>query len=532
MADQKISELPVIPLVTGDDTSILVSNQVNYQYSFRQLCEYLTKQISTGSTLYFVNNRPQNSTGKDNDVAIDIDNNIFYQKRTGDWVNAYTLPDYSDAAGTKVLFGTGEPGYNSGQVNDVYIDSTGGSFYKKSAAGWNPVFSMLNGPPGGPGPKGDTGTPGAAGKTILSGSGKPSNIQTGTNGDFYIDTSMWVIYGPKADDIWPDGTPMIFDNEEIGDLEDLHTNSKSNLVAAINELVDEGKGLSGNTTNLTLDVPFGALAAGQSWAVADELIDMFSPVVTKTFYPTITEPGLSGMSNSAPAFVEVGRIINFNLVANLNQGSITASWPGGINRSRTGNATMYRFYNAVNTLLQQQVGNIFALNDHTVVAGPNLFRSEIDFAAGPQPVNSKGGTKDQNGNEMLPLPGDTTAKAPTSFTGVYPALFGTSDNNNGFDVAAGTRIVQQAGTPLGITFGASTPKYLWFAHEASSLTKTDWYVDALNKGKIGGADNLFASPITLTVTAPATTGFAGWQISYKLYITNFKTTTSGAMTLS
>lgn len=32
---------------------------------------------------------------------------------------------------------------------------------------------------------------------------------TGVDGDFYIDTDAWDIYGPKADDVWPDGVSLI-----------------------------------------------------------------------------------------------------------------------------------------------------------------------------------------------------------------------------------------------------------------------------------------------------------------------------------
>jgi hypothetical protein len=47
-----------------------------------------------------------------------------------------------------------------------------------------------------------TGPAGADGKTILSGTGAPS-IALGVNGDFYINTTVWTIYGPKASNIWP-----------------------------------------------------------------------------------------------------------------------------------------------------------------------------------------------------------------------------------------------------------------------------------------------------------------------------------------
>lgn len=73
-------------------------------------------------------------------------------------------------------------------------------------------------PPGPPGPigpigpagtNGTNGTNGANGNTVLNGTGAPSS-NLGNNGDFYVDTSAWVIYGPKAAGAWPaTGTSLI-----------------------------------------------------------------------------------------------------------------------------------------------------------------------------------------------------------------------------------------------------------------------------------------------------------------------------------
>lgn len=52
------------------------------------------------------------------------------------------------------------------------------------------------------------GNDGAAGNTILSGAGAPSN-GTGSNGDFYINTSTTAIYGPKTSGSWPSGTSLV-----------------------------------------------------------------------------------------------------------------------------------------------------------------------------------------------------------------------------------------------------------------------------------------------------------------------------------
>ncbi|WP_329168308.1 SGNH/GDSL hydrolase family protein [Streptomyces sp. NBC_01267] len=48
------------------------------------------------------------------------------------------------------------------------------------------------------------GPAGPAGKTVLSGTGTPTSTD-GTNGDFWIDTSVWAIFGPKSGGVWPAG---------------------------------------------------------------------------------------------------------------------------------------------------------------------------------------------------------------------------------------------------------------------------------------------------------------------------------------
>lgn len=65
--------------------------------------------------------------------------------------------------------------------------------------------------------EGETGPPGQDGKTVLSGSAEPSTI-VGTSGDFYLDTSTHVLYGPAVlrcvkplhcSIVWGSGTSLV-----------------------------------------------------------------------------------------------------------------------------------------------------------------------------------------------------------------------------------------------------------------------------------------------------------------------------------
>lgn len=115
--------------------------------------------------------------------------------KIGDGVTAWpALPYESDTGGgggtTTVDVGsttTGAPGSSASVVN--------------SGTTTDAVFDFTI-------PRGNAGDPGADGHSVLSGSIPPTN-SVGANGDFYINTSTWTIYGPKAAGVWPSGHSLI-----------------------------------------------------------------------------------------------------------------------------------------------------------------------------------------------------------------------------------------------------------------------------------------------------------------------------------
>ena len=64
------------------------------------------------------------------------------------------------------------------------------------------------GPCGVPGERGPAGKNGKDGLGILSGIAPPSAM-VGDDGQFYIDHSNWIIYGPKTSQGWPGGVSLI-----------------------------------------------------------------------------------------------------------------------------------------------------------------------------------------------------------------------------------------------------------------------------------------------------------------------------------
>jgi hypothetical protein len=96
------------------------------------------------------------------------------------------------------------PGAGVGANGDFYLDTDTGDIYgPKTAGAWaGVIFNIAEGQ------QGPAGAAGVDGRTVLSGSGAPGG-GVGANGDFFIDTTGWVIYGPKAAGAWPAGASLV-----------------------------------------------------------------------------------------------------------------------------------------------------------------------------------------------------------------------------------------------------------------------------------------------------------------------------------
>jgi hypothetical protein len=113
---------------------------------------------------------------------------------------------------------------------------------------------------------------------------------------------------------------------------------------------------------------------------------------------------------------------------------------------------------------------------------------------------------------------------------IYPVFYGVSNSapvTNQTLINSGTKAVINSTGTINITFGASG-QYLWFAHPASSTTKTKWYVNALDNGNIGSISDLFNLPNIVMIDSPTVL----WNgISYKIYFSNTPVNTTGNMEL-
>jgi hypothetical protein len=106
------------------------------------------------------------------------------------------------ANGTVIYSGGTVPSSTQGVPGDFYIDLSTGMFYgPKLSTGWGTGISLI-------GPAGPAGTNGTNGTVIYSGTTTPP-AATGNIGDFYIDLTTAVFYGPKATAGWGTGFPLV-----------------------------------------------------------------------------------------------------------------------------------------------------------------------------------------------------------------------------------------------------------------------------------------------------------------------------------
>lgn len=208
MSDKKISELPIATSINASDISVLVDAGVDYKYTFTLLLQFIEANLAIGAKISFGTILPQNTAGSNGDVFVNTTTGSFAQKISGTWIVVYTLPAANAADGT-LLYGAGMPGSATGKNGDSYINTLTGIFYQKSSGTWSQVFSMATGPQGPQGVAGINGTNGSNGNTILFGGGDPSNSATGVNGNFYINTTHYTIFGPKTSGNWGSGVSLL-----------------------------------------------------------------------------------------------------------------------------------------------------------------------------------------------------------------------------------------------------------------------------------------------------------------------------------
>jgi len=128
------------------------------------------------------------------------------------------IENAGSGGGAGILSGTVDP-TTEGVDGEFYLNTTTTTLFGPKAAGVWPAGVPLIGPPGtdgddgapgAPGVDGDDGAPGAPGANglnVLHGTVAPTT--QGVDGEFFINTTTSMLYGPKAGGVWPAGVSLI-----------------------------------------------------------------------------------------------------------------------------------------------------------------------------------------------------------------------------------------------------------------------------------------------------------------------------------
>ncbi len=276
-------------------------------------------------------------------------------------------------------------------------------------------------------------------------------------------------------------------------------------------------------TNLTPTITaLGGIPVGATFN-NKTMTEMWNALLYPELFPALVNPSNTFTANTSGVFETGSTIPSITFSATFNRGSINPAY--GTDGFRSGLPTNYVYTGAaVTSNVSTALTNSEIITNHVVVSGANTWTGAVSYSAGQQPLSSSGNPF------STALPAGTTGAISASLTGVHPVFYGKSLTppvaNQALINGGSKSIVVSTGT-VTLTFGATT-EYIWFAIPQSSTDKTKWFVDALNQGSIGTSTDLFNNDIPVSISSP-TSLWSG--ISYRIYISNYATTTTGSMQL-
>jgi hypothetical protein len=255
--------------------------------------------------------------------------------------------------------------------------------------------------------------------------------------------------------------------------------------------------------------------------------EILEELLVPTLNPTLTAPS-STFSEDQPANLEVGSTVStINFTATFDRGSINPDYGTSGFRSGLPNEYNYTGTDLPATVASTSLTDNQSISNYVILEGANQWTASVDYDAGEQPLDSKGG------NFGSALPAGTTSIDTVTITGIFPYFFGTFDSMGAAAgasrptidndlVTGGTKVVATSNGTLTVAFNSNSDDYLFFAIPAASTLKTVWFETTLNQGTIGGAvsvgGNLFPDPVAISIT----TDLWGPE-SFNVYLSNFQT---------
>jgi hypothetical protein len=278
-------------------------------------------------------------------------------------------------------------------------------------------------------------------------------------------------------------------------------------------------GGSGDTYNLSSPaaITVGGIASGTT-LIGKTSFELFEELLVPTLYPTLIAP-FSAISLTPSGTFEVGcNIATLCVDATYNPGAITPQY-SSLSSCRSKGTTLYCFTGLGvggpygSTLFNYQVIS----PNYCVCAGANTASVHNCYCVGVQPKDSKGN------NYSTPLVAGDTADVSASITGLFPYFWGKLASGSrpavtNALITGGTKVIASSTGTVTITFNSSTSDYTWLAIPQASTSKTCWYVNALDNGKIATAPSDKYPDECLISIYSGQGCWMGAAVNYKVYM--------------
>ena len=247
------------------------------------------------------------------------------------------------------------------------------------------------------------------------------------------------------------------------------------------------------SAEMTTGITVGGIDSGTTYEEGTPIETVLNDLLNPTLYPSFTNPSLS-LSGSGSHLLETGATQAVTLTATFNRGSINPAY--GTSGYRSGEATGYILNGGI-----EQSGNTWS---ETVSASNKLFQATVNYAAGEQPKDSKGGNYDS------PLP----AGSKSSGTVTYDFVDAMWANTAAIGTVAKLSLVAKSTKQRDMVFPAQT-----VANPEVFDIPASWTVTAVQvKNDLSGQYEDASTQFTVTDTTH--NDAAGNSVAYKRYTFN------------
>ena len=241
-------------------------------------------------------------------------------------------------------------------------------------------------------------------------------------------------------------------------------------------------------------------------------------LVPELFQTSVGTPSTSVGLTYTGTF-EVGCVLSQTVTPTYTAGAITPLYLSTSPFTRGGAANAYSYTGPSLTPSGFVANTSCGPFSHTVINGSSTWGVCTRYNVGSTIKGSKG--TNNPSVSPNPLPSGNTTAGSNSLTGIYPYYYGklTSGGRPPVTnalVTGGTKVVAGSTGTVTVSFSSSASEYTWLAIPSTSTSKTCWYVNALDNGRVNNApSDKYPDQCLISITS----GQGCWtSINYKVYM--------------